>query len=190
MARPHFRRFWVRVLPDGRALSQFDPKTGEYCGYEAYPGPVAQILFYAITPRLAELIRANKDVAEASNLPILTFEIAPGERSELYRKGTLMLFPRRICGFCEAEFDADIAICPRCLAKNQWYCGTCDTLVEKPLIDPIKKQIRCPVCENTLPRGIRQIQCIGEFCEEKIFTHYVLNIGSERHIILDYTRRR
>lgn len=171
-------------------MPQFDPQSGKYCGYETYDGPVAQILFRAVTPRLAEQIASQKDVARASQLAALDFEVPPGVKAELYRKGTLMLFPRHICGFCEAEFSADVSVCPRCLAKNQWYCGTCDCLIEDPVIDRIKRQIRCPTCERTDPRGVRQIQCIGEFSDEKIFTHYILSIGNERHIILDYKRLR
>jgi hypothetical protein len=186
MARPTFRRFWVRTLPDGSAKPQFDPRTGQYCGYEKYAGPVAQIHFLPITPRLEQLIHAHKDQAEASGLPRLTFDIPPGVGSDMYRKATLMLFSRRICGFCEAEFDSSVDVCPRCMAKNQWYCGACDAVVEKPIIDHEAKQVRCPTCEGTLPRGLRQIQCLGDFCEEKLFTHYILAFGKERHIILDY----
>ncbi len=212
------------MLPDGSAISQFDPHTGKYCGYEAYEGPVAQILFYPITPRLAELIRAQGDQAEASNLKPLVFEVPPGERADMHRDGVLRLDPMHICGFCEAEFGPEVSTCPRCLAQNQWYCGKCDALKENPVVeldlqnriggrrtlripyallgyasDLVRQipgcwgirgaQVRCADCESTEPRGLRPIRRIGEFCEEKHFTHYVLKIGNERHIILDYKLR-
>jgi hypothetical protein len=224
MAQPTFRRFWIRIRPDGSALPQFDPRTGKYCGFEKYPGAVAQILFFPITPRLAELIKTHGDVAEASNLRPLTFDILPGSTTSgnLYRVGNLRLEPKRICGFCEAEFDVTLKVCPRCLAKNQWYCGKCDELKENPIVDfelqnkygdkrtirippalwdyapDVVRQIggwgikgaheRCPDCEKTDPRGVRTIRCVGDFCEEKLFTHYVLTFEGEKHIIMDYRR--
>jgi hypothetical protein len=45
---------------------------------------------------------------------------------------------------------------------------------------------RCPDCEKVDPRGVRPIRCVGEFCEEKLYTHYVLDFNGERHIIMDY----
>lgn len=225
MAQPTFRRFWIRVLPDGSAIPQFDPHTGKYCGYESYGGPVAQILFYPVSPQLAELIRAQGDLAEASGLKLLVFDIPPGEKADMHREGTLRLDPMHICGFCELEFGPDVGACPRCLAANKWYCGRCDALKEDPLIElelqnraggkrliripytllgfasDVVHQIpgpwgikgyhaRCPDCENTMPWGLKPVPCIGDFCEERHFTHYVLIIGNERHIIVDYKLRR
>ena len=135
MAQPTFRRFWIRILPDGSAIPQFDPRTGKYCGFETYPGSVAQILFYPVTPRLAELIKKQGDVAQASALRPLAFDILYGSTASMHRVGKLRLEPKRICGYCEAEFDASLRVCPRCLAKNQWYCGKCDALKEIPIID-------------------------------------------------------
>jgi hypothetical protein len=224
-AQPAFRRFWVRILPDGSALPQFDPRTGKYCGFEEYLKPVAQVLFFPVTPRLAGLIRSQGDVAEASDLMPLTFDISPGTEIEFHRVGTVHLKPKMICGFCEAEFDISEKVCPRCLAKNQWYCGKCDELKEIPIVDfellnaagekrivhippalwdyvpDVIRQIpgrwylraaheRCPDCEKVDPRGVRRIQCVGEFCEEKLYTHYVLDFNGERHIIMDYKLRR
>jgi hypothetical protein len=224
MAQPTFRRFWIRVIPDGSAIPQFDPHTGKYCGYEAYEGPVAQVLFYPISPRLAELIRSQGDQSEASDIKPIVFDIPPSERADMHREGTLRLDPKHICGFCEAEFGPELGVCPRCLASNQWYCGKCDALKENPIVEldirdradqhrPMRipyallgwasdlvrqipgrwaiksAQIRCPDCEATEPRGLRPIRRIGEFCEERHFTHYVLRIGAERHIILDYKSR-
>lgn len=186
MARPTFRRFWVRILPDGSALPQFDPYTGKYCGFESYSGQVAQIVFMGITPQLAEKIRANGDLAEPTQLPNLTFEVPPGTKADLYRTGTLQLMPMRVCGFCSAEFAPGLDTCPRCLARNHWYCEACDKLVENPIIDYENQQVRCPVCEKTVPCGLRGIRRIEHFVDEKLFTHYVLTIGEERHIILDY----
>lgn len=209
------------MLPDGSAVSQFDPHTGKYCGYESYDGAVAQILFYPITPRLAELIRAHGDQAEASDPRPLAFDVPPGERADMHREGTLRLDPMHICGFCGAEFGPELGVCPRCLAANQWYCGKCDALKENPLVEldiwdradqhrsvrvpyallgwasdlirqipgkwAIKSaSVRCPDCENVEPRGLRPVRCIGDFCEERLCTHYILDIGTERHIILDY----
>lgn len=189
MAQPTFRRFWVRILPDGRAIPQFDPHTGQYCGFEVYPGPVAQIIFMAVTPRLAELIRSQGDIAEPSDLPQLVFDVPPGSSAELHRVGSLRLDHLRVCGFCRAVFDPDLDACPRCLARDQWYCGTCDMLVE-PLVDRKTDQVRCPVCEMTDPRGVELIRCIGDFMDERLFTYYVLKIDGRKHLILDYRLRR
>jgi hypothetical protein len=221
MVQPKFRRFWIRILPNGAALPQFDHITGKYCGYETYRGLVAQILFYPVTPRLASLITKQGDVAEASNLRSLMFDISPGVPHEFHRVGNLHLDPMRICGLCEAEFDPSLRKCPRCLAKNQWYCGKCDELKETPIVDfelqnkdgdkrtirippalwshahDVVKQIpgwgiksvheRCPDCEKTDPRGVRSIKCVGDFTNERIFTHYELTIGGQKHIVLDYS---
>lgn len=169
-------------------MPQFDPKTGKYCGFEHYEGQVAQVLFLPVSPRLAELIKANGDKAEPSVLSPLTFDVDPGQHADMHRVGNLRLDPMHVCGFCEVEFPIENEVCPRCLAKNQWYCGKCDALVADPIIDQDNDQIRCPACERTDPRGLRQIQCVGEFCEERLFTHYVLQIETEKHIILDYKR--
>jgi hypothetical protein len=225
MAQPTFRRFWIRVLPDGSAIPQFDPNTGKYCGYEAYQGPVAQILFYPISPRLAELIRAQGSQAEASNLKPLAFDIPPGGTADMHREGALRLDPMHICGFCGTEFGPELGVCPKCLAANQWYCGKCDALKENPIVeldlqnranetrtmripyaligwasDLVRQlpgrwgikgyHVRCPDCEAVEPRGLKPVRCLGDFCDERHFTHYVLNIGSEKHIIMDYKLRR
>lgn len=222
-AQPTFRRFWIRILPDGSALPQFDPEIGKYCGYEEYLKPVAQILFFPVTPRLADLIRSQGDMAEASDLKPLAFDVPPGSEMEFHRAATVRLNPKCICGFCEAEFDSSLRECPRCLAKNRWYCGKCDELKETPIVDfelqnsegekrtvrippalwdyapDVVQQIpgkwcikaaheRCPDCEATDPRGVKTIRCIGDFCEEKLFTHYVLTIDGQKHIIMDYRR--
>lgn len=225
MGQPKFRRYWIRILPDGSALPQFDPRTGKYCGYEAYEGPVAQVLFYPVTPRLAELIKKQGDEAEPSNLPVLIFDVPHGCPARMNRAGTLRLDPWHICGFCGAEFESFVETCPRCLTKNQWYCGKCDKLIEKPLVklslrtkENGRKKIFipyalvnraqdvvrhipggwivnditafCPICETRgEPRGLRYLNfCIGDFTTERHFTHYVLSIGNEKHIILDYKR--
>jgi len=198
MAQPTFRRFWVEIHPDGSASPQFDPFTGKSHETSDAKRPVAQVLFYPISPGLAEKIRAQGDVAEPSELPVLSFEAPPcrpidlGRRPlpDFYRTGTLRYYMRRICGFCEAEFGPDVEVCPRCLAKNQWYCGTCDTLISAPIVDRELDQVRCPVCEKTEPRGLKMIRCIGDFNEEKLYTHYVLEIDGHRHLILDYKLKR
>lgn len=231
MAQPTFRRFWIRILPDGSALPQFNPVTGKYCGYEEYRGPVAQILFYPITPGLAERIQANGDRAEPSNLPVLSFEVLPGSKADMHRSGTLRYDLKRICGFCGTEFDPEQEECPCCLNRNQWYCGKCDELKRSYIVElelqalnpldeehPLEKliripwsllpaarqlvhnipgrwglkgvQVRCLQCEATEPRGLKHIQHIGEFYDEKLLTHYVLTIDGEKHIILDYWLRR
>ena len=220
-AEPPFRRFWVRIKPDGSAIPQFDPKTGNYCAFEDYPNPVAQIIFLPVSPRLAELMQSQGNKAEASTLKTLEFEVPPGATAHMHRVGTYRLQPMMVCGFCELEYDLDIEICPRCMAKNQFYCSKCDSLKPDPIIDTIlidsggviriiriapslqkwawkiaeqlpggwtfrDVQARCPDCEATDPRGLKVIQCVGQFTKEFLHTHYILEIDSERHIILDY----
>ncbi len=235
MPRPTFRRFWIRILPDGRAIPQFDPVTGKYCGFEDFQEPVAQVLFYPVTRGLAEKIQARGDRAEASNLPILSFEALPGSSISMHRAGTLRYDLRQICGFCEAEFEPELGECPRCLAKSRWYCSKCDELKLQPIIDlelqkpdpsalPSEEdgvltkwvrlpaaleyaigaivrnipgrwglkgaQVRCPDCEQTEPRGLRLAQRLEQFYDERLFTHYALEIDGHRHVILDYKLRR
>jgi hypothetical protein len=183
MARPTFRRFWIKILPDGTADSQFDPFTGRTT--EKYSGPAAQVLFYPITPKLAELIKSNGDQAEASHLKPLVFDIPPGGEYKFHRTGKLRYDLQHICGFCEAEFSSDLDVCPRCLAKNQWYCGACDELKPEPLI--VDGVARCPECEGRgEPRGLKRVQCIGEFYSERLFTNYFLEVSGKKHLILDY----
>jgi hypothetical protein len=222
---PIFRRFWVRIMPDGSAIPQFDPMTGKYCAFEDYPNQVAQIIFLPVSPRLAELMQSQGNKAEASALKMLEFEVPPGASAHMHRVGTYRLQPMMVCGFCELEYDPELDVCPRCLAKNQFYCSKCDSLKPDPIIDtqlinsegmirPIRIapslqkwawkiaeqlpgkwafrgiQVRCPDCEATDPRGLKVIQCVGQFTKEFLHTHYLLEIGSKRHIILDYKLAR
>lgn len=220
MAQPTFRRQWTKILPDGTAKPQFEGDgTDHQC--EDYTGPVAQILFHPISPDLAEKIKSHGDVAEASNLKPLEFDVPPGAEVKFYRTGMLRLDPVSYCGFCGAVYDYEIDECPRCLALNQWYCGKCDSLQKKPILDTIlatpekeqkiikivphlqkwawkiaenlpgkwgfySVQARCPECEKTDPRGLKLVECTGKMQSEEIFTFYDLQIGSERHRILDY----
>jgi hypothetical protein len=176
MAQPLFRRYWVKIHPDGSAFSQFDPFTGKSHESSEDKDPVAQVLFFPMTPGLAKKISDRGDKAEPSSLPVISFDIPIGGGALLYRVGKLRYDLRQICGLCQLEFSSDLEECPRCLAKNQWYCGGCETLKADPLIDPEKGQVRCPDCEAKLPRGLRNIQCIGEFYEENHYTSYVLEI--------------
>ncbi len=134
--QPIFRRFWIKVKPDGSALPQFDT-TGKDHGCGEYEGPVAQILFYPVSPKLAELIKSQGDKAEPSRLRPLVFDIPPGEEVKFNRVGALRIDPIKVCGFCGAEFDFEGRECPRCLAKLQWHCEKCDSLKENPIIDTL-----------------------------------------------------
>ncbi|OPY54709.1 MAG: hypothetical protein A4E48_00288 [Methanosaeta sp. PtaU1.Bin060] len=121
-------------------MPQFDPFTGKSHECGEYLGPVAQVLFCPISPSLAEKIRKNGDQAEASELPMLSFDLPPGtvldSREKFSRYGRLRQDRMRICGFCNLEFESDRndACCPRCLAKIQWYCSKCDALKHNPLV--------------------------------------------------------
>jgi hypothetical protein len=134
MARPLFRRFWIKILPNGSAVSQFDPFTGKSQEIGSYNTPCAQILFYPMSSSLAQKIRSNGDTAEASNLPLLTFDIPPDGTFKFERIGTLRLDLRTICGYCELEYSADLPECPRCLAKDQWLCVACGKLISNPIV--------------------------------------------------------
>jgi hypothetical protein len=135
MAQPTFRRLWIKVLPNGSALPQFEPATGKDHGCGEYVGPVAQIHFYPITESLAEKIRARGDKAEASRLPGLSFDILPGSDVEFNRVGALRIDYEKGCNFCGCEFDPSLRQCPRCLAQVEWYCSKCDELKPVPIID-------------------------------------------------------
>ncbi|MFA5753413.1 MAG: hypothetical protein WC910_10130 [Bacteroidales bacterium] len=183
MAQPLFRRYWIKVHPDGSAFSQFDPFSGKSHESGEDKDPVAQVLFYPVSSGLADKICKQGDKAEPSNLPPLVFDIPIGGGAKLYRVGKLRYDLRQICGICQMEFSPDLEECPRCLAKNQWYCGSCDALKDKPIIDQETNQVRCPDCEATLPRGLRHIECIGEFYQESHYTSYVLEISDRCHSV-------
>lgn len=136
MAKPIFRRFWVKIRPDGTAIPQFDPKDGKSREVGTDLVPLASLIFHPVTPILAERIKSNGDYAEPSDLPILSFDFLPGDKIEFNRVGSLRIDPVKVCGFCGAEFDWDSEECPRCLSRIKWYCPECDELKE-PLIDTL-----------------------------------------------------
>ena len=241
MAQPKFRRFWVIIEPNGTPRPQFDPKTGKSIETTTYKGPIAQVLFYAVTPLLAQRISSAGDMAEPSSLPPLKFDIPPGEECQFYRQGKLRLDFRKVCGFCEYTFPWEVEECPRCLATTQFYCSHCEELKRDPIVElklavlgpdgkPVRRhnvrlplllwgklsdgdlrrflhnippppeqdywtllevQIRCPDCERKHgPHGLIETPCIGKMTTESHYTNYVLQIGSQKHIILDYKLTR
>lgn len=136
MAQPTFRRFWAKILPDGRALPQFDPVTGKSHEAGEYAGPLAQLSFYPMTKTLADKIKSAGDLAEPSNLPVISYDFDPGDEVKFCRVGNLRIDSVTVCGFCGAIFDWGVKECPRCLAQIKWYCPRCDSLKD-PLIDTI-----------------------------------------------------
>ncbi len=183
-SRPVFKRIWIKVLPDGVALPQFDPFTGEEHLWNEYEGPLAQVLFVPMTQGLAQKMAQHGNLAGPSKLPPIAIDIPPGATVHYERLSKVMLDLTKICGFCEAEFEPEIDECPRCLAKNQWYCSTCDTVKFDPIIDKEKGQVRCRKCEPKEPHGLNIIHCIGEFYAARHFFTTILKInGSKRFII-------
>ena len=148
--QPTFRRYWIKILPSGEALPQFDPLTGVEHQWQEYTGPLAQVLFLPMTPALAARIQAaGKNLAEASTLKALSFDVLPGEEVLYHRVGKVKWDTKQICGLCEAEFNLGLTECPRCLAKNQWYCSKCDELKHSPIAELILED---PLAEGVYKR--------------------------------------
>lgn len=136
--QPTFRRYWVKILPSGEAKPQFDPLTGTEHQWQEYVGPLAQVLFLPMTPVLVQrILAAGKNLAEPSSLKQLVFDVLPGEKVAYHRIGKVRWDTKTICGLCETEFNSDLIECPRCLAKNHWYCGRCDTMIRSPIAELI-----------------------------------------------------
>jgi hypothetical protein len=185
LAQPTFRRFWVKVLPDGLAVPQFEPDTGRERLWKEYQGPVNRVLFLSISEPLAAKIQSHGNLAKTVNLPALEFPVQA--RVDYFRHNTIRYIPHQVCGFCTVEFDlpgeSDL-ICPCCLARNAWYCDICDTLKEVPLI--VGQEARCPDCQAVRRiRGLLRLECIGEYFEEKHHYVHVLDLDGSRHLIID-----
>jgi hypothetical protein len=200
-SKPVFRRFWVKVLPDGRAMPQFDPFSGAEHLWHEYDGPLAQVLFLPMTPTLAEKLKQHGNRGGPSKLPQVVIDIPPGSTVHYERRGRAQFDLTKICGFCEAEFDPDLKECPLCLAKNQWYCSVCDTIKFEPLYvrnstcnEECQRsctgcpsaQVRCPECEAKEPHGLNTIHCLGEFYEGRNFFTTILDVDGTRHLIINY----
>ena len=185
-SRPVFKRFWIKVLPDGTALPQFDPFTGEEHLWDEYRGLLAQVLFVPMTPGLAQKIRQHGNLSGPSKLPQIAIDIPPGSGMHYERRARVRLDLTKICGFCEAEFDPDTNECPRCLAKNQWYCSTCDDIKPDPILDLKNDQIRCRECEPKEPHGLNLVHCIGEFYAARHFFTTILTIDGSRRLIINW----
>ena len=185
LAQPTFRRFWVKVLPNGLAIPQFEPDTGRERLWREYRGQVNRVLFLPISPTLRDKIQSHGNLAKTADLPALEFPV----RAQVgyYRHNTIRFIPHQICWFCTAEFDlpseSDLA-CPCCLARNAWYCDICDSLKEVPLI--VGQEARCPDCQAVRRiRGLLRLECIGEYFEEKHHYVHILDVDGSRHLIID-----
>ena len=189
--QPLFRRYWIKISPDGQAHPQFNPFTGDAHQCNDYNGPVAQILFYPMKPNLSQRIIAKGDKAEPSELLPLKFDNLPGKEVKFYRTGAVRLLRLHKCGFCGAVLDCEINECPACLAKDQLYCSSCDELKPDPIYDQEKNQFRCPDCEKRDPHGLKVVRCMNDITDALHFSWYHLDLTNpngnfERHIILDY----
>jgi hypothetical protein len=209
MAQPNFRRYWLKILPDGSGRPEFEPDTGKYHNWRDYTGPVKKVLLVPVTPDLAQKIKSTGDLAEPSSLPILEYDVEPVRElidiwdadnlgtplpSAIYfrRDGRLQYILHYFCSSCRLQFDLDKGslICPRCQAKNEWYCGKCESIVDRPIVffDGVQ---RCPVCEiKGKPHGCRRIKTIVSFYEERLTYWRILEINGNRHILLDLMVRK
>lgn len=119
-----FRRYWVKILPDGSCLAQFD-QDGNYVLWDDSI-PAKEILFIPFSKSFAALVRSKGDTAFHSNLPVLKFPVV---KEVLYhRHVTIRHEGRLICHYCGAFLEDNAKVCPRCLGTNWYYCDLCDSL--------------------------------------------------------------
>lgn len=152
--KPLFRRYWVKILPDGSAISQFDPD-GKYTQWHDNI-PAKRIMFLPFSLEFAEKVRSKGDDAEASNLPILVFDVTQKSAAwtgtgalfngchsvhsivpnvtRYHRNVVIRQQMYTVCRFCGATLNSDTTQCPRCLGRNWYYCDKCDSLKARPIV--------------------------------------------------------
>ena len=119
-----FRRYWIKILPDGSCLAQFD-EDGNYVLWDDSISAKA-ILFVPFSKSFAAKVRSRGDTAFHSNLPVLKFSV---EKEVFYhRHVTIRHQIQRFCHYCGASLEDNANICPRCLGANWYYCDLCDSL--------------------------------------------------------------
>lgn len=152
--KPLFRRYWVAILPDGSALSQFDLE-GNYIQWSD-DIPATKIMFLPFSLEFAAKVRAKGDLAEASNLQLVEFAVKQKHAAYLTNGArffgslpSLSIIPNitkyhrhvvyrqtnyTTCLFCGANLDDGATSCPRCLGMDWYYCDLCDSLKEMPIV--------------------------------------------------------
>lgn len=178
--KPLFRRYWVKVLADGRCISQFTPD-GDYVLWDDSI-PAQKILFLPFSIEFARKVCSKGDLAEASNLPILEFPVKDAAR--YHRHCTVRWEPYTTCKFCKAVLNADEKICPRCLGRNWYYCDRCDKLIDVPKLEA--GNILCPDCPE--PRGLMTVGVIAEEVDNTLKHTHVLEIDGQKHVIIDLVK--
>lgn len=175
--KPLFRRYWIKVLPNGRCISQFDPE-GEYILWDNAI-PATKVLLVPFSLEFAAKVREKGSNAEASNLPVLEFPVF--NRVEYHRWCTVRWDVYTVCHFCGAVLTPDAKSCPRCMGRNWFYCDVCDSLKDVP-----KGTLLCPDCPE--PRGLMEVGVIKEETDEQLKHVHVLEIDGHKHLIIDLVR--
>ena len=179
--KPLFKRYWKITLSNGAEVSQFD-KDGNYVLWNSDYKPV-KIEMIPFTKEFSDIVNSKGNCSEVHNLPALSFDVISDV--VYHRECTIRYIPNTTCKFCGTILEEGVkAVCPKCFARNWYYCDRCDKLIDKPL--EIDHKILCPSCDR--PRGLIFVECIAELSEQKLTHYHVLDIDNQKHIILDLVK--
>ena len=179
--KPLFKRYWRITLESGEQISQFD-EHGNYVLWSDKYKPV-KIEVLPFTKEFSDIVNKAGNNSVVVDLPVLSFDI---DSSVVYHRNcTIRYVPNTTCKFCGTILvEGSKAICPKCFARNWYYCDRCDKLIDTPKV--VDKKILCPDCDE--PRGLIYVECVAEIGEQKLQHYHVLDIDNQKHIILDLIR--
>lgn len=183
MGHANLTRYWVKIPPTGtKAFPMFSPSGIEH-KWPEYDGPVAEVRFLPFSGQLAADVTARDNKASARDFAPISIVIPKSASLEYFRRGWVTSTPHFYCGneSCRNVFDlppgADIE-CPKCLARNQWWCDVCKEIDRHPIFFRTG-EARCSICETEIkpdgfvhPRGlIKLINVVTIFGEENHCFH-------------------
>lgn len=186
MAQPTLKRFWVVDFSDGREIAQFDENGKQRNWLDYLDCPVETVRYVPFTTNMVKKLRTNGVLAEAAPLDIFIFE-ANGDKADIFTRNKLRIVSHNFCLSCKNAFDSEEADpeCPRCYAKNEWYCVQCKNIDTDPIFCD-SGEVRCSVCEKTPSIcGLTKIEYIVEYCEELHEHFHVLKSGGKQYHIFD-----
>lgn len=85
--------------------------------------------------------------------------------------------PGRLCPECgePVEVTYRAVVCPKCGARDLWYCDVCNEFKDKQLHFR-NNECRCPECEPIDKHGLIRHKKIGTRILDELETHYVLGV--------------
>lgn len=156
-------RYWIKCWENGRSTPQFKPDTGEEIAWGTQNTGLTGLLFVPFTPGLAAKVQSLGNFAIPSRLSIVDIPVLPSETVKVRRMKALTEGTCYRCNHCQHHFDwhkptPPDPVCPKCGAKNHWYCED-----HGEIADPIffkreegngrtVTEVRCPACPD--PRGL------------------------------------